>query len=89
MISVYGVNGKVRQRQSVKVTLEWLQLMVGGYVQLVTLLDGSQIWMDEEGKIKGKPINAFATRKLWEPSFGRTDVLVGTIVHLTGPDLAR
>ena len=43
-------------------TLEKLQKMVGGYIQVVKAANSDdQIIMDEEGKIKGKKINPKAT----------------------------
>ena len=45
------------------------------------------IWCDEEGKLKGKSINARAS-ELWEMIWGETldDVLVGDIILTGGTD---
>ena len=42
-------------------TLEELQAAVGGYIQLITLANNYRMVIDEEGKIKSKPINLQAT----------------------------
>jgi hypothetical protein len=64
-------------------SLSELQKLVGGYIELVSLGD-IHIVIDEEGKIKGKPVNEEATQ-LWmnhESFWG--DVIVGDAVVLTG-----
>lgn len=91
MITIYTADGKKEQLSDFPWSktmsqMKWLQRTVGGYIQLVKKKDGSQIICDEEGKLKKYDINHDATRELWEPDFGRHDVLVGTIVHLTGKD---
>lgn len=69
---------------------EDLQAFVGGYIQMIyTECDGQQamLLMDEEGKIKEKPVNMAAT---W---FGRVggiapfDYVVGDAVLLVGKDV--
>ena len=56
--------------------LEELQGMVGGYIEIVAV--GRELYVcDEEGKLKGKPINSLATNKSgrwFDPFVG--DVLV-------------
>ena len=42
-------------------TLEELQEMVGGYIEVVYAKNGDQIILDEEGRLKGKPINEDAS----------------------------
>lgn len=89
MIKMYYDNGETHEVDPSKhtVDLKWLQEKVGGFIQMVTLNDGSQIICDEEGKLKRKLVNKKATTELWDPSFGiGTDVLVGTVIHLTGKD---
>lgn len=41
-------------------TLELFQREVGGFVEAVRI-PGAVIWVDEEGKLKGKPMNPRAT----------------------------
>jgi len=89
MITIYQTDGSKIQTRGVTATLEWLQQQVGGWIEVVTLKDGSQLVCNEEGKLRGMVLNIVATEALWVPSFGNTDVLVGNIVHLTAPDLLR
>ena len=56
-----------------------LQDMVGGYIQVVEI-KGKQIIIDEEGKLKDKPLNEEAT-DLWGVDY---DVIVGDAVVLSG-----
>jgi hypothetical protein len=66
--------------------LNFLQLTVGGYIEVVYSEDGKTcLWMNEEGKLNGLEINFVATEILYElhPAFAGHDVLVGRVV-LTG-----
>jgi hypothetical protein len=66
--------------------LEEYQALVGGYIEVVTLPDGRALVLDEEGKLKGRPLNRRATA-LWHEAapYARRDVLVGDVVVCT-PD---
>jgi hypothetical protein len=67
-------------------TLEELQKLVGGYINVVESLDGeADIVLDEEGKLKGKEVNESAT-KLWlgDDKADWFDVLVGDVVVCRG-----
>ena len=69
--------------------LEELQTLVGGYIEVVATNDGRFLVIDEEGKLKKKPLNIQAT-KLYV--FGRHDPIVGTALlfenkqEMDGPD---
>ena len=53
---------KTKYIDDVEPTLEEMQKFVGGYIEVVTSADtNSQIVLDEEGKLKGKPINKETT----------------------------
>jgi|TARA_B100000073_G_scaffold319365_1_gene298218 hypothetical protein len=61
-----------------KPTLEKCQEFVGGYIEIIPSKDGKkQIIVDEEGMLKGKPVNEDATEE-----FGM--LLVGDIMVLSG-----
>ena len=63
-------------------TLEELQEIVGGYIEIVTSKNGdADIVMDEEGKLKNKNINVYATQ-LWQGRDIRDwdDVICGDVV---------
>ena len=59
---------------------------VGGYIELVVLrgeFEGYSLYVQEEGKILGSPINDIATA-VWERSFGiYTDIIVGNAVLMS------
>lgn len=65
----------------VEPTLEEAQKVVGGYVELVDLYEIGEgcLLVDEEGKLKRKPINELAT-KLYNKLFN--GVIVGDVIHI-------
>jgi hypothetical protein len=72
-------------------SLEELQTLVGGYIEVARTVDGRFLVLDEEGKCehKQKPLNIAATR-LYQ--HGRVDPIVGDVViidtklEMNGPD---
>ena len=60
-------------------TLEEAQKAVGGYVELVDLEGLGCLLVDEDGKLKRKPINEQAT-KLYNQLFD--GVIVGDVIHI-------
>ena len=56
---------------------------VGGYIEHITLhgnFEGFSLYVNEEGKLNGLPLNHIATA-IWERVFGvRTDTIVGNAV---------
>ena len=61
----------------------------GGYFQAITSATGeTTFWMDEEGKLKGLPVNQTATLLLYRlnPAFRQRDVLVGPVLVTGGAD---
>jgi hypothetical protein len=70
-------------------TLPELQTLVGGYIEIVGTKDGRYLVIDEEGKLKRKPLNVEAT-KLYR--YGDHDAIVGiallvdTKLEMDGPD---
>ena len=73
-----------------KPTLKEMQEFVGGNIQVVNGIDGSHIIINEEGKIKGLPMNMVATT-MWlgedwddDTSAMANDFLVGNAMILKG-----
>lgn len=66
------------------VSLEEAQRAVGGYVQLVTLADGSQLYCNEDGKLRGLPRNPLATALTAGSGLHPLDYICGVAVVLTG-----
>ena len=70
-------------------SLEELQTLVGGYIEVAHTTDGKYLIVDEEGKLKRKPLNVAATR-LYQ--HGRRDpiagdaVLIETRLEMDGPE---
>lgn len=60
-------------------TLKEAQAIVGGNVQSLTLPNGDQLLVHEEGRLLGMAINVTATER-W-PHWG---ALVGPVIYLTG-----
>jgi len=58
------------------VSLKDLQTVVGGYIEIVSIGGGGYIVLDEEGKLKNKPLNVIAT----ELYNNQNDVIVGDVV---------
>ena len=63
--------------------LDKLQEAVGGWVQAVDFTPNLTIWVNEEGKLIGLPINPMATF-LWEKYFGLTDFICGNVIFTGG-----
>lgn len=60
-------------------------MTLDGYIEAVALdkdLLGLTLWVNEEGKLISLPFNSLATR-LWEMSYGKTDVIMGNAI-ITG-----
>jgi hypothetical protein len=73
--------------------LRFLQTAVGGYLEHLGVPKRNvDIWVNEEGKNVGLPMNSVATDLLWTlaPDFTGQDVLVGTVVITghNGPETA-
>lgn len=69
-------------------TLEELQTLVGGFIELVYTHDGLLMYIDEEGKQKEKAVNTAATALY---RYGMHDPIVGTAIvgtkeELDGPE---
>lgn len=73
-------NGVVHQVQDL--TLEKMQAMVGGYIQILYSNDDRNLFIcDEDGKIYNKPINVTATRfAIACNAIMDSDYLVGDVI---------
>jgi len=68
-----------------KPNLKQLQKMVGGYIEVVYTENGDQIILDEEGRLKEKPINKDASEHwLGDKWDNDTANIVGDAVILSG-----
>ena len=66
-------------------TLKAMQEAVGGYIEVVYAENGDQIILDEEGRLKGKPINEDASEHwLGDRCDNDTANIVGDAIVLSG-----
>ncbi|HTF68654.1 MAG TPA: DUF3846 domain-containing protein [Edaphobacter sp.] len=86
-----GTTDDVLPANGINFTLEEMQTLVGGYIQLCRTLDNKLIMVvDEDGKVKGegKPINIAATSAYiygeHDPIVG--SAVVGTLLEINGPE---
>lgn len=66
--------------------LKQLQAIVGGYIEVVTARDGRRMVINEQGKLKGLPINPTAT-KLYR--YGDYDPVCGDVLITPGEFLGE
>lgn len=79
---IIRANGRVElvePKDGKKFSLDELQAVVGGYIELVRLSRGRDMWINEEGKLNELPINLAAT-KLWHEVYGPNDIIVGDVM---------
>ena len=63
-----------------------LSRAVGGMIEAVTLPNGLTLWVNENGKNDGLPVNDYATR-LFASAFGEgIDIIVGNAIVTGGAD---
>jgi len=77
MATIIRVDGTEELLQDI--SLATLQDAVGGHIEVVPTNDNRYIVLDEEGKLKGKPVNRRAT-ELTRGVLGDTDLIVGNVV---------
>jgi len=79
------------EKVETNLSLDFLQGVVGGWVQVVGLPRESSetetvsMWVNEEGKFSDLERNNLATY-LWARSYGLTDVIMGNVVLTAGTD---
>lgn len=76
---------EVEQDTDEFVSYATLSRAVGGMIEAVTLPSGLTLWVNEEGKLDGLPVNEYATR-LFVSAFGAVDVIVGNAIITGGAD---
>jgi len=79
MAHIILTTGEMRVIEKEKLSLEFMQRTVGGYIQVVPLGGSTVLVCNEEGKLKGLPLNDKATL-LWEKVYGKTDIIVGNVI---------
>jgi hypothetical protein len=87
MATHFRTNGQIREAVQPRWGLRDLQRAVGGYIEFLTLPDGSGFCVNEEGKLHNLPENKAATailRLKW-PQNG--DVLVGDVLFFSRSEM--
>lgn len=85
LIRVNGQLEPVTPKNGSTWSLEELQGFVGGYIEIVnSRMTGRFLVIDEEGKLKGKPVNIAAT--MLYPN-GDLDPLVGDVLHCKSDEI--
>ena len=69
----------VEPKNGVDFKLEEIQKIIDGYMECVYLPKGLIMIVDEEGKIKNKPVN-YAATAIFQAKYGKTDVIVGDVL---------
>tara|TARA_R110000787_G_scaffold67346_3_gene150925 strand:+ start:309 stop:566 length:258 start_codon:yes stop_codon:yes gene_type:complete len=76
---------KITELTEKEPTLERLQEMVGGYIQLLELPDtGKQMIVNEEGLLLGLSYNEKATEIYYEENRHKASPILGDVVILSG-----
>ena len=71
---------KIIQHKDESPSLSDAQKFVGGWVEVVQVNDGILI-IDEEGKLKDKPVNEVAS-KMYADKYGDADIIVGDAIFI-------
>ena len=71
---------KIIQHKDESPSLSDAQKFVGGWVEVVQVNDGILI-IDEEGKMKDKPVNEVAS-KMYADKYGDEDIIVGDAIYI-------
>lgn len=74
----YVIN--IEPKDGKEFSLEEMQTIVSGYIEIVDLHDGNYMVVNEEGKLKGLAINHVATQIYTNAFPGVYDVIVGDVL---------
>ena len=68
---------QVEPQNGTDFSLKELRGFIGGHIEIVPLTKNRLMIVDEEGKLKGLPLNPMATKIYDEESFCVADIIVG------------
>ena len=80
LIKAHGREQNVTPANGEKFTLEEMQGYVGGYIEIIGLPDGSQLILNEEGKLKGLEPNLKASLLARKAGIHPSDYVVGDVL---------
>ena len=79
IIKECGTTTKLVPNDAKAFTLEEMQGIVGGYIEMIHLNNGDIMVINEEGRLLALRINDDAT-DIFQDNFGETDVIVGDVL---------
>lgn len=80
VIRVNGKIDKVLPEDGISFSLEELQTVVGGHIEIVALFDGRMMVLNEEGKLDNLPVNVVATGMFNHPPRAWFDPICGNVL---------
>ena len=80
IIKTDGTRQPVQPANGSDFTLEEMQAIVGGYIELVELDGNTTMVVNEEGKLLGMPYNAGADREFHSRFPSSKDFIVGNVL---------
>lgn len=87
-LEIYRTSGKIEvKEQESRFSLEEAREMIGGYIQVIPLLEKRIMLVDEEGLPKQLPINMKATKTLQATCQLPTRAIVGDVIVCTRKDI--
>jgi hypothetical protein len=88
MAKIMKTDGSVEHVDASELSLERMQEIVGGYIEFAYMPAGLGAFIvDEEGKLKSKPVNEGATRMYQQAHHSTWDVLVGDVILVSTSEL--
>lgn len=88
LIKANGVVQKVQPKEGNQFSLQELQDFVNGYIEIIYLPEGKCLVVNEEGKVRGLPINKWASNLIRNtPGFQRLDTVVGDVLYCNQKDI--
>jgi len=87
MATHFRTNGQMKEAVQERWELRDLQRAVGGYIEFLTLPDGSGFCCNEEGKLHNLPINQAATAILRLKWPENRDTFVGDVLFFSRSEM--
>lgn len=87
MATIFKTNGQIKEAIRDEWPLRELQRVVGGYIEFLTLPDGSGFCCNEEGKLHNLPINQAATAILRIKWPENRDTFVGDVLFFSRSEM--
>lgn len=86
LLKATGERSDVSPARGAKLSLREMQALVGGYIEILRLADGRLLVCNEEGKLRGLPLNDVAT-ELFQVDRAWYDPIVGDVLLCTAAEV--